>query len=273
VIENGTLEEQTMHGIWESHDLAFHLGSRGITAAPNEFGGTFRFGKKPNPETAWKPQRDSQASPRLLPVADLPACDFNQLLASRATTYNFEPATFEQMNGLLYQSFRVRGITGEDQIRKAYPSGGSLHSLELYVVINECEGLEAGVYHYDGFLHALRKVPCSEEARRETLQAAASAMARGSQRPAAVLVVTARFARVFWKYQGLGYRLILLEAGALLQTFYLAAAQLGLSVCAVGSGPALSIPELSGDEGLQEGPILELAINGSIAPANVERAA
>ncbi len=36
-----------------------------------------------------------------------------------------------------------------------YPSGGSLHELEIYITVHACQGLAQGLYHYDPKTHAL----------------------------------------------------------------------------------------------------------------------
>jgi SagB-type dehydrogenase family enzyme len=51
--------------------------------------------------------------------------------------------------------------------------------------------------------------------------------------PAAVLLVTAVFARTMWKYEDIGLGLVYKDAGALLQTLYMVAQALDLAGCAV----------------------------------------
>ncbi len=54
--------------------------------------------------------------------------------------------------------------------------------------------------------------------------------------PQILLVITARFGRLFWKYQSLAYALILKHVGVLYQTFYLVATGMNLAPCALGTG-------------------------------------
>ena len=51
-----------------------------------------------------------------------------------------------------------------------------------------------------------------------------------------MLLVTAVFARVMWKYEGIGPGLIDRNVGCLYQTIYLVATALGLGPCAIGAG-------------------------------------
>jgi SagB-type dehydrogenase family enzyme len=47
--------------------------------------------------------------------------------------------------------------------------------------------------------------------------------------PPVLIVLAARFARMTWKYEGIGYANLLKDAGGLLQTRYLVATAMGLA--------------------------------------------
>jgi hypothetical protein len=51
-----------------------------------------------------------------------------------------------------------------------------------------------------------------------------------------LIVITARFARVAWKYESIAYQLVLKHVGVLIQTMYLVATAMELAPCAVGNG-------------------------------------
>jgi SagB-type dehydrogenase family enzyme len=53
-----------------------------------------------------------------------------------------------------------------------------------------------------------------------------------------LLILTARFPRLAWKYQSIAYALTLKHVGVVYQTMYLAATAMGLAPCAVGGGDA-----------------------------------
>ena len=53
-----------------------------------------------------------------------------------------------------------------------------------------------------------------------------------------LLIVSARFARVAWKYESIAYALTLKHVGVLYQTMYLAATAMGLAPCGIGAGDA-----------------------------------
>jgi SagB-type dehydrogenase family enzyme len=53
-----------------------------------------------------------------------------------------------------------------------------------------------------------------------------------------LLIITARFARLAWKYASIAYALLLKHVGVLYQTMYLVATTMGLAPCAIGAGDA-----------------------------------
>ena len=119
---------------------------------------------------------------------------------------------------------------------RPYPAGGSLYELELYVVVNACEGLEAGLYHYDAERHRLGRRPAAVADIEGLLQDAARGTAIPRERLQVLIVVAARFPRIAWKYAAIAYSLVLKHVGVLYQTMYLVATAMDLAPCGVGSG-------------------------------------
>jgi SagB-type dehydrogenase family enzyme len=78
--------------------------------------------------------------------------------------------------------------------------------------------------------------------------------------PQVVLIVTARFGRVMWKYHGMAYSLILKHVGVLYQTIYLVGTAMGLGVCGLGGGDAADFAAASGLAYHAEGSVGELVI-------------
>jgi SagB-type dehydrogenase family enzyme len=64
----------------------------------------------------------------------------------------------------------------------------------------------------------------------------AARVAAGTDAPPPVLItMTARFRRLSWRYEGLAYRLVLLNAGTLMQNLYLVSTAMRLAPCAIGT--------------------------------------
>lgn len=157
--------------------------------------------------------------------------------------YGERPLRLEELSALLHHSARVQrtashGLLGE-VVMRPYASAGGRSELELYVVANHVEGLATGAYHYDPRAHELLGLAGhgrpghQDDLNRQVHAATGGALSRD---PPAIVVVTAVFARIMWKYRGIGLSLIYQDTGCLIQTLYLVATALGLAPCAVGAG-------------------------------------
>jgi len=258
-------EEQGPLAHWEPHDLRFHLRSRrGRNGAP--VGATYHLAAVVPPEPAVR-----EAIGPVLPLPRSrrepgPEPTLMQALETRRSLYGVAPLALDELGELLYRTCRVTGeieIAGERYLRKPYPSGGSLHSLEVYVIPVRCEGLETGVYRYLGKEHALCRAGNAgpdvdlllEEARQGT-------GGKLPDIPSVLLVMTTRFRRVTRKYQSMAYSAILKEVGALFQTLYLVATAMDLTPCAIGAGDTDRFARAAGLDFYQETSVGEMVLGG-----------
>ena len=83
--------------------------------------------------------------------------------------------------------------------------------------------------------------------------------------PQILITMAARFGRVSWKYSAIAYSLILKDVGALTQTFYTMATDMGLSGCAIGSFNIDLFSRMTGIEFYVEGPVGQFAIGRGAA--------
>ncbi len=116
---------------------------------------------------------------------------------------------------------------------KTSPSGGARHSLEAYLCVRRVDGLDAGLYHYRGDRHRLDLLApgCTARDIGRFLPGQ-----DGYRRAAVVCVLAATLSRVTWRYShARAYRVILIEAGHLAQTFALVASALGLASFSTGA--------------------------------------
>src|SRR5262249_6768642 len=115
-------------------------------------------------------------------------------------------------------------------LKKTSPSDGSLHPIEVYPLLINVEGVQAGLYHYDVECHSLELI---RGLSREDGSALANRFTANQSYPRwaqAIFVMTARFARNYWKYRRheKTYSVLLMDAAHLSQTFYLVCTELGL---------------------------------------------
>ncbi|GGK97842.1 SagB-type dehydrogenase domain-containing protein [Sphaerisporangium melleum] len=231
---------------WDFHDLLFHARSR-AGRHDRPFGATFRFLSELPPEPVVKRPPDGPAVELYRPsLEEAAAADppFTTVLETRRSVREYAgPPTLRQLGELLYRAARVRKVVPPapgmpyEASSRPYPGGGAVYELELYLTVARCEGLAAGVYHYDPLGHRLHALPARPEDAQGMLSVARLATG-GLAEPDVLITMTSRFQRMSWKYSGLAYGATLKNVGALYQTLYLVATAMGLSPCGLGSGDA-----------------------------------
>lgn len=162
---------------------------------------------------------------------------FDPLLRARRTCRNFDASAVLSAVDLSTMLYRVWGAQGAKQlapgvvaVKKHVPAGGGLHAVEAYLLVQRVEGLAPGFYHYLPHQHALDPLrELSGEAAGELLYGFVGGQQWFRDVPA-VVIMTARFDRLFWKYRrhAKAWRVVHLDVGHLSQTMYLSAVDLGL---------------------------------------------
>jgi SagB-type dehydrogenase family enzyme len=274
-------EEQDDLQVWEHHDLLFHTRSRsGGWGAP--LGSTYRFAGVLPPPPARRPTSGLRAQTALFrpDLDELRRHDppFARVLDARRSIrgYAATPLTVRQLGEFLFRAGRVRrrveaavetprGPVPMDFAWRPYPGGGALYELELYPVVRCCEGLKAGLYHYEPHGHLLERLG-GEEVTKDLLAEAGHAAGIPEERLQVLIVVAARFPRVFWKYSGIGYATILKDVGCLYQTMYLVATAMALAPCAVGAGDPGTFAAASGIARFREGSVGEFLLGSAGRP-------
>jgi SagB-type dehydrogenase family enzyme len=230
-------------------------------------GGTYRFTNRfPAPPAIKAPMSaESIALPRPNPASIAARSDRLAAIMERRQSlraYAAEPIGLEELSEFLFRVARITqvfSIGDQELMSRPFPSGGSIHEIEFYLAVGACRGLDPGLYGYRGLEHALEPLPNTADGARRLL--ADSAKAMGSEEPPQVLVVLAcRLPRFAWKYQSMAYRLILMNAGVVMQTMYLVATDMGLAGCANGSGNSPLFAEITGLDPLVETSVGEFAL-------------
>lgn len=266
VSPEGTAIEPEALATWEFHDLLFHSWTRwGLQE--NVYGGaTYRFrGRLPQPGR--KPQPAGEAFPLEKPdMAALERRDppFTAVLERRRTIrqQGSRPITRAQLGELLYRAVGLRyaDLDGREQKEaRPYPAGGALYETEVYVLVHRCEGLEPGLYAYRLEDHTLYQLPAQKDDLEMLLQVSTKSML-SQEPPQVVLVLTACFARIAWKYETMAYAVMLKHVGVIFQTLYLVATAMGLAPCALGNGGADLFARATGLDPLVEGSVGEFII-------------
>ncbi|HEV8434197.1 MAG TPA: SagB family peptide dehydrogenase [Thermoanaerobaculia bacterium] len=249
-------EEDGAFAYWSFHDLLFHSRSR-FGRHYGGFGGTYPFRGRMEPPPLVKPPMSHEVV--ALEKPELRG-ELTSIIEGRRSSRRFgeKPITSRELGEFLFRTARIREVydaeTGQQLSRRPYPGGGAVYELEIYAAVRECLDLRPGLYHYCPLEHRLARVG----------EVSAALLRHATQPPYAppqvLLTITARIARVSWKYESMGYALILKDVGVLMQTFYLVAEAMGLGACAIGGGDSDAFAAASGVDYYHEPSVGEFMI-------------
>jgi SagB-type dehydrogenase family enzyme len=256
--------------LWDFHDLLFHARSTEGRHA-NPLGGIYPhegvIPQLPAVRPSWPGKkidlRNILASnpDGMAPVA--------KLLRERHSTREFDdrqPITLAELSKFLDATARILSQASAADVSddhpetvRPYPTAGASYELELYLAVNNCEGLPQGFYHYDAGAHGLTPIDVPANELKALLLGAAYAMGVDGA-PQILITIAARFGRVSWKYSSIAYSLILKDLGVLTQTLYLSATEMGLGGCAIGIANVDQFAKMTGIGFHIEGPVGQFAI-------------
>ena len=266
--------------MWDFHDLLFHTRSTEGRQG-NPIGGLYanagRLPPLPAERPSW-PGRTIDLNP--FTADSEPAPPIANLLRARHSVRDFDdshPITLRELALFLDATAHVLSRwespidfdSTESPLvsytSRPYPAAGSAYELELYLAVANCADLPRGFYHYDASSHALTAIGATDALLEATLGGAQFAMDAATE-PQVLITIAARFGRLSWKYAGIAYSLVLKDVGVLTQTLYLAATDLGLGGCAIGTSNIELFSKMTGLPFHVEGPVGVFALGREAAP-------
>jgi SagB-type dehydrogenase family enzyme len=162
--------------------------------------------------------------------------EFYQLVLERQSwrKYTKEQLTLEELSFLLFCTQGLIQEIGEGYAsRRPVPSAGARHPYETYLAVNRVETLEVGIYRYLPFSHQLLFLEASGKLPALLTEANLGQKFVGNS--AVCFAWSCIPYRAEWRYMEHAHKNMLIDAGHICQNLYLAAAALGLGVCAVGA--------------------------------------
>lgn len=240
--------------LWSPYELAMHRlvsagGYRGDAEVLSN--GTAPSLRKPRAEgeVVKLPKADPQLSISL-----------SDAIEQRRTirTYADRAMTLAELSTLLHYSARITRMRHDetlgDEALHTYPTSGARSELEVYVVANHVAGLESGAYYFDPIEQTITHIEAADDDGRQRLLRNLQGAAGGllNRDPQVVLVITAVFGRVMWKYRDIGLVMIYKDTGCLMQTLYLVSTATNLAPCAIGGGNEMATTRWLGLDPLVE---------------------
>ena len=210
-----------------------------------------------------------------LPTRAFPDSEFIRVLMARKTHREFskKKVTLENVSDLLSLVWGVTGYLHSPMfgqlLHKTSPSAGARHPGEVYLMALRVEGLRPGLYHYHPARHQLTTINTNITRDTASLYCARQDYVRNA---AALFLMTAVFPRTMWKYRhARAYRVVLLDAGHLCQTFCLVAAWLGLAPFCTAALKDTLIEKDLGIDGIRESVLYVAGVGLPATSARVRR--
>lgn len=179
----------------------------------------------------------------MLPLIDLPEpetfpeinLNLLEFIELRASTRQFSgrPITVPELSYLLWCTQGVKGTIADKATFRTVPSAGACHAFETYLLINNVEDLESGLYRFLALEHKLLPVKLNTVVADEI---SAACLKQPSIKSSAITFIwTAVTERMTWKYGERGYRYLHLDAGHVCQNLYLTGESIGCGTCAIAA--------------------------------------
>lgn len=231
---NGTRHPEQLESwqAWSPEAALFHFATKDVKYDPQERVQEALVRKSvTTPPPAVVKRYRGRRHDRLPLGPDIPG--LSDLLQRRRTWRRFAASSTLDLASLSTLLKLTWGVQGWAQTElgqcalKTSPSGGARHPTEVYLLARRVAGIASGCYYYDPDAHAL--VLLKRRLSSARLQAYLAGQDCYADAPA-VFVMTSVFARLQWRYEfPRAYRVVLLDAGHLGQTFCLVATALGLA--------------------------------------------
>lgn len=172
--------------------------------------------------------------------------NFLDLINTRTSKrkYTEEAITLDELSFLLWTTQGVKQIIGRTNkaTLRTVPSAGARHPFETYLLVNNIQGLEKGLYHYLALEHKLEFMKEIENQSDRITEATYGQAFLGN---AAVDFIWSVIPyRTEWRYTIDAHKYILLDAGHICENLYLASEAIGCGTCAIGAYNQILIDEL-----------------------------
>lgn len=147
--------------------------------------------------------------------------------------YSKIPLSLEELSYLLWCTQGVKKVIRNSVTFRTVPSAGARHAFETYILANNVEGLQRGLYRFIATQHKLLEVNLEQDIT-DRIVAGCLGQAFVAE-SAATFIWLADTYRMTWRYGERGYRYLHLDAGHVCQNLYLAAESINCGACAIAA--------------------------------------
>lgn len=169
--------------------------------------------------------------PKALSLANVDVIDAIEKRMSIREYASF-PMSLNELSILLWCTQGIKRIIPNIVALRNVPSAGARNAFETFLLVNNVEGIEKGLYKYVALKHELLKLDVDKNIHDEFTSACDDQdHVKNSN---VTFVWTAIPYRMTWSYADRGYRYLFIDAGHVCQNLYLTAEKLDLGACAIG---------------------------------------
>lgn len=162
--------------------------------------------------------------------------------ALRAPGQHGERIGLAELGEMLFLSVGITGRRGGHVLRAA-PSSGGLFPSELYVIVRNVDGLDAGLYHYDPEQHRLDVLGSVPDTK----------ITQGASQADITVILTSVFRRTGYKYRDRAYRYAVADGGHVLENLRITAHSAGLEARLVPRFDEQQVARMLGVDDVEEG--------------------
>lgn len=178
--------------------------------------------------------------------------DLTQAIETRKShrVYIEQSLTLKELTYLLWTTAGVKMVYENRATIRTVPSAGARHPFETYLLINNVEGLEPGLYRYLALSHQIVAVDLREGLKEEIMKGCLEQKFVATS--AVTFIWVADAYRTTWRYVERGYRYMLLDAGHVCQNLYLVASAVNSGCCAIAAYDDDQLNEILGLDGVND---------------------
>lgn len=183
--------------------------------------------------------------------------DYMKILWKRRSNRVFtdETMNLRSLSFLLWACQGVKGIRGDHYATlRTVPSCGARHCFETYLYVIDVDELPCGLYHYLPMEHELELIR-EIDPKDEVLQQQVTKMLCDQDfviKANVIFFFSVIPYRAEWRYGAEAHRSLLIDAGVVLESLYLAGSALDFGVCSIAGVEPKASSELFGLDGTDE---------------------
>ena len=165
----------------------------------------------------------------------IPPLDLRTAIERRRSVRVFiqEPVSLTELAFLLWCTQGVQRVATPYATFRTVPSAGARHAMETFLLVNDVEGLEPGLYRYLALSHRLQHIATDPSLPVRITEACLNQ--QFILNAGIVFLWVAVPYRMTWRYGERGYRELHKDAGHICQNLYLASEAVGCGVCAIAA--------------------------------------